>query len=527
MAASIEGAGSIQQPVFQDIPSDKGALGLKGRLSGENVVVKSDSQSALMDAAEELSMVANQFKSKKLDKRKMKSGSELSDKIMEKIKKIQTIQKTEAFKDTVNKFTDQKSLNQNQILKQARDFSGDPLEQYALLDFAQEYFAEQGDEEKANQIATAKKRIKDKNPTLITAGLNISEKVAQVIEEQGMNVDIRKVREGFAELVDESNLQAAGGHVQDYRTLTRTYNYLLGDLGASKTVSPIDKPDTEKKLQKLTSLEFEKRCQLLLEALGTELLALDKSASPERLQSIIQDMKLLKTLSGVHDLCCDTEDQMSRTYPSEQVLPSSLMGQVLKLVDQPWVTESEFENALHDLKVSGLEAKIFATRAMLDIIRSVPEEAFANDETKQNLMVSCQEHMDSLIEEEVASEIDTSGAELLSADNFVGEVTADLGLNKPPVKDTADFIIQKFLGNIAGESYQNPLDALLDVRHLASNPVELEKLLIEIPKLKDINPDFTQFADMAEQQVGDLLASVSPKVSGQQDTRQSETVRNG
>ncbi len=407
MAVSIQGAGVVQQPVSQDIPSDKGTLGLKGKLSGENVVVKSDAQSKLMDAAEELSMVANQFKSKKLDKRKMKSGSELSDKMLEKIKKIQTIQKTEAFKDTISKFGNQPSLNQNQILRQARDFSDDLLEQYALLDFAQEYFAENGDEEKANQIATAKKRIKDQNPTLITAGLNISEQVAETLEEQGLSVGIRKVREDYADFVDDKNWKTTGDHVQDHRTLVKAYHYLVDSFGTA---------------------EFEKTSQLQLDALGADMLGLEQSAPPERLQAIVQDMKLLKTLSGVHDICCDTEDQLSRTYPSEQVPSSALMGQVLTLIDQPWVTESEFERILEDMNVKGLEAKIFATRAMLDIIRSVPEEAFANDETKQNLMLSGQEYMDTLIEEEVATEIDISGADLLSASNFVGEATADLEL---------------------------------------------------------------------------------------------------
>ena len=503
MAASIEGAGSIQQPAFQNIPSDKGALGLKGKLSGENVVVKSDAQSAMMDAAEELSMVANQFKSKKLDKRKMKSGSELSDKIMEKIKKIQTIQKTEAFKDMVSKFSDQKTLTNQQLLQQAKDFSDDPLEQYALLDFAEEYFAAQGDEEKAKQIAAAKKQIKDQDPTLITAGLNISEQVAQSIEEQGLSVGIREVRENYADFVDDQNWQTTGDHVQDHRTLVKAYHYLVDNYGAA---------------------EFEKTSQLQLDALGADMLGLEQSAPPERLQAIVQDMKLLKTLSGVHDSCCDTEEQLSRTYPSENIPPSALMSQVLTLVDQPWVTESEFEKVLQDMNVQGLEAKIFSTRALVDIVRSVPEEAFANDETKQNLMVSGQEYMDTLIEEEVAAEVDNSGAGLLSDNNFLGEVTADLGLNIQPAKGTADFIIQKFLGNIPGEGYQNPLDALVDARQLASTPSELEKLLVEIPKLKDINPAYVEFADIAEKEVEKLLADFGNRQSLPNANRQSQTV---
>lgn len=77
-----------------------------------------------------------------------------------------------------------------------------------------------------------------------------------------------------------------------------------------------------------------------------------------------------------------------------------LMKQMLKLLDQQWVTEADFGRVLDAIEVSDLEAQIFAMTKIVGLVRMVPEEIFSNVETKQNMQQAAQEHLDSLVESE-------------------------------------------------------------------------------------------------------------------------------
>ena len=75
-----------------------------------------------------------------------------------------------------------------------------------------------------------------------------------------------------------------------------------------------------------------------------------------------------------------------------------LMKQMLKLLDQQWVTEADFGKMLDAIEVSELEAQIFAMTKIVDLVRMVPEEIFSNIESKQNMQQAAQEYLDSLVE---------------------------------------------------------------------------------------------------------------------------------
>lgn len=421
MTIPLDRAGGASAPSFlesnQNVAGNQGA---KGKVAGQTVQVRSDATSALLDSAEELSMVADRFKQTKLKDRKLSSGSELSDKLLERIKKIQAIQETQAFKDLVNNFSNQTNLNPNQVLKQAQEFSDDVLEQFAALDFAAEYFEEQGDQEKANQIRTAQQSIREKNPTLIQAGLNISESAAEMIEEMGFDVDVRTVRESYANLIDSAKMD----HVRDDGSLKTTYRYLVETYGAENLEGAI---------------------QGQLDLLATDLNCTTHSTSPVRLKVIIDDMKGLKIQSGVHDACCEAEERLERTFPEEKVVRLVLMEEMLDLVDQQWVTESDFEKLPLKMNLEKLEAHIFALTSIVDIVRSIPEEVFTNDETKLNMLSAATDSLDSKIEEE-EEESEAIEEAVLDAeldDSFLGEVTASLDLPSSKKVETPFFAAGK------------------------------------------------------------------------------------
>ncbi|WP_422134879.1 MULTISPECIES: TyeA family type III secretion system gatekeeper subunit [unclassified Endozoicomonas] len=419
MTIPLDRAGGASAPSFlesnQNVAGNQGA---KGKVAGQTVQVRSDATSALLDSAEELSMVADRFKQTKLKDRKLSSGSELSDKLLERIKKIQAIQETQAFKDLVNNFSNQTNLNPNQVLKQAQEFSDDVLEQFAALDFAAEYFEEQGDQEKANQIRTAQQSIREKNPTLIQAGLNISESAAEMIEEMGFDVDVRTVRESYANLIDSAKMD----HVRDDGSLKTTYRYLVETYGAENLEGAI---------------------QGQLDLLATDLNCTTHSTSPVRLKVIIDDMKGLKIQSGVHDACCEAEERLERTFPEEKVVRLVLMEEMLDLVDQQWVTESDFEKLPLKMNLEKLEAHIFALTSIVDIVRSIPEEVFTNDETKLNMLSAATDSLDSKIEEEESEAIEEADLDAKLDDSFLGEVTASLDLPSSKKVETPFFAAGK------------------------------------------------------------------------------------
>ncbi|WP_257276066.1 MULTISPECIES: TyeA family type III secretion system gatekeeper subunit [unclassified Endozoicomonas] len=419
MTIPLDRAGGASTPSFlesnQNVAGNQGA---KGKVAGQTVQVRSDATSALLDSAEELSMVADRFKQTKLKDRKLSSGSELSDKLLERIKKIQAIQETQAFKDLANHFSNQTNLNPNQVLKQAQEFSDDVLEQFAALDFAADYFEELGDQEKASQIRKAQQSIREKNPTLIQAGLNISESAAQMIEEMGFDVDVRTVRESYADLIDSAKMD----HVRDDGSLKKTYRYLVETYGAENLEGAI---------------------QGQLDLLATDLNCTTHSTSPVRLKVIIDDMKGLKIQSGVHDACCEAEERLERTFPEENVVRLVLMGEMLDLVDKQWVTESDFEKLPLKMNLEKLEAHIFALTSIVDIVRSIPEEVFTNDETKLNMLSAATDSLDNKIEEEESEAIEEAVLDTELDDSFLGELTASLDLPSSKKVETPFFAAEK------------------------------------------------------------------------------------
>ncbi|MGI9283350.1 MAG: TyeA family type III secretion system gatekeeper subunit [Endozoicomonas sp.] len=547
MTIPLDRAGGASAPSYlesnQNITGNQGA---KGKVAGESVFVKTDATSALLDNAEEMTQIAKLFDNKNLKDRKLSTGSELTDKLLERIKKVQAIQETQSFKDLVNHFNSQPNLNLNQVLKQAQEFSDDVLEQFAALDFAAEYFEALGDEEKANQLRTAQQRIREKNPTLIQAGLNISESAAQMIEEMGFDVDVRTVRESYAGLIDSMGKM---DHVRDDGSLKKTYRYLAETYGAENLESAI---------------------QGQLDLLATDLNCVTHSTSPVRLKVIIDDMKGLKIQSGVHDACCEAEERLERTFPEENVVRLVLMEEMLDLVDQQWVTESDFEQLPLKMNLERLEPQIFALTSVVDIVRSIPEEVFTNDETKLNMLSAATDSLDNKIEEEESEAIEEAAMDAELGDSFLGEITDSLDLpstkkietpfmasekedkslepslskttaSKPQVEPkssevlpkaspragSADYIIAKFMGELPNDTYDDPLNVFDDVRALSGNKPELEKLLGEIPKLKSIDPRLTEFAEKAEEFIKPLLAPADGVQGVSGDSGQGVTVKGG
>lgn len=159
MIGAAGGVHSSQNIDPSKLGSSQPIQGQIGSRGAEGVLITKSASSAAADAAEEMSMVANQFK-KNLDKRKLISGSGLSVTILERIQKIRTIQGAQAVKDLLNKFQSQENLTDQQIRERLESFSDDPVDQYVALDIVAEYFEELGDKDKADQLRSLRDGIK-------------------------------------------------------------------------------------------------------------------------------------------------------------------------------------------------------------------------------------------------------------------------------------------------------------------------------------------------------------------------------
>ena len=368
----------------------KSPQGLQGKLQGEGLVATSNTASKFADAAEEMSFIAGQFKNKTSDKRKFKTGTGLSASILERIKKIQTIQGVQGVKDLLNNFQTQQNLTNQQIREKLEEFSDDPVDQFAALDIAADYFEQLGDKQKADQLRGVRDDIRAEHKSLITAASNISEDAAEFSHLGG----VREIREAY-----DGNVQS---YVRDDQSLEKLHHFLTENYGTD---------------------DVEEAILMQLKLLSSEMASMTPSAPPEHLDAIVKDLSKLKQLVAINDSCLETEEQLVRTYPETELNENVLMGQLLNLVQQQWVTEADFEKIPDAMNVQQLDAQIFTLTKVVTMVRMIPEDVFTNDDTKLAIIAAATEGLDSKIEQEAEEDMAISQQD---SESIIGEIAVDL-----------------------------------------------------------------------------------------------------
>ena len=403
----------------------KSPQGQPGKLQGEGLVAISDSTSKFADAAEEMSFIAGQFKNKTSDKRKFKTGSGLTGFILDRIKKIQTIQGVQGVKDLLNNFQAQKNLSNQQVREELKKFSDDPVDQFTALDIAAGYFKQLGDKQKEDLIRGVQDDIRAENKSLIQAAPNISQDAAE-FPHLG---EVRKIREDY-----DSNVQS---YVRDDQSLEKLHHFLTDNYGTN---------------------DVEEAILMQLKLLSSEMASMEPSAPPEHLDAIVKDLSKLKQLVAIHDSCVETEEQLTRTYPETELNENVLMGQLLNLVQQQWVTEADFEKIPDAMNVQQLDAQIFALTKVVAMVRMIPEEVFVNDDTKEAIISAAKEGLDSKIEQEAEEDAAISQQD---SGSMVGEAEVDLSFVKrmhdnsdeqPPAKKPRMAVSQQDSGSMIGKT---------------------------------------------------------------------------
>ncbi len=399
----VGGFQQLTQPGLDRVKGDSAQSGLAGKAAnGETLVAKASVPSPLAqaaDIAEEITQVRSQFKDD-LKERKVSKGDDLSRKILDRVKKIQTIQNAQEIKDFLQKLKADPNLTRQQLQEKLKDFSDDVLHQFMALELAAEFFEDLGDTEKAELLRGVTGEFFNNNQTAIKAGINVSEAASEISEETGFS-DIRGLREGYSDYLEHASHYL--DNVQDHKSWHAAYNAMVDVHGPEN---------------------FEKAVNIQLKLLATDLGCLDPSTPPERLRAIINDLSELKQMVGLHDGCIETEEQIERMFPEVKLEEQLLMKKMLDLLQQQWVTEADFDKLPDHLNVSEIEAQIFTLTKIVGLVRMLPEEIFPTIEAKMNMQEAASGSLDGVIEVEAGEEIEGSDSD--SGYGILGDISASL-----------------------------------------------------------------------------------------------------
>ena len=82
----------------------------------------------------------------------------------------------------------------------------------------------------------------------------------------------------------------------------------------------------------------------------------------------------------------------------------ALSEQFFRFAEQQWVTEVEVNRIMDELQISNLQMQIVFLNQLMEMIREIPEELFAEKEQKTTLLNVVQEVLDEKIEIEEEGE---------------------------------------------------------------------------------------------------------------------------
>ncbi len=159
------------------------------------------------------------------------------------------------------------------------------------------------------------------------------------------------------------------------------------------------------------------------------LLTMIQERDPKSVSVEEQERKKRKKQKRKQDahLLAKANEKKSMAAQPQLIKRGLLLRQLLKLVEQQWVTEADFDQLPGQLGLETLPGKIFLMTKVGQLIRLMPEDMFTNEDTRQNMLVAAQDSLDTWIEEEADGDIEGL-ADVEQSFGIVGEVTESLGL---------------------------------------------------------------------------------------------------
>ncbi len=364
-----------------------------------------DSTFSLTDIAEEITdVLAETVEEKRLDEHHLEEYKEPEIPDIVTITAMLGEMKDEAAANDLSALAKrliQAAHNRNSLLLEMRKWSTDPSKQYLAL-----AYAIQSD----NKMD---KRIRE----------TLRDRLAEIVAQDGPSI-----RAGINTVAQASAFGNDKSAVDLFRSTYR--DAVLGETTLSATLSLL--------IQRFGE-ELENGINLLRQALGADLAALQPSCQPERLHAILEDLYQLSVAITVLQRCRLIVDRMERNHPATKLQTLVLMHDIIKWTSESWVVQyhavqlmekyqldhaeylnqskqheaqeerhQQEQNDDHDEisedEVPIQDMQINFLNGLMDILRSLPIKIFITPEHRLQAMAAVQQVMDDMLLPEKISE---------------------------------------------------------------------------------------------------------------------------
>jgi hypothetical protein len=243
--------------------------------------------------------------------------------------------------------------------------SGDPSHQFAMLDILDSALAE-GEEDSGRLVDTVRSQLMKEKGGEIRAGINLASEVnARSTTPEEMS--------GLRDLYRSEIL--------GFKSPQDCFRSLLASRGAGGLDGAIE---------------------FLFKGCGVDLTSAMPSRDPVELRRIMQDLQCVQVLKTVLGMMDQLGSRMTKEFGVKMLLGSEAMtSKIVDFTEKPFVTGSQVGSFVAECAVMRLLAEMDFTRELMNVFRKLSPRLFASEEDREKLVDSTQEHLDSLIAEEI------------------------------------------------------------------------------------------------------------------------------
>ena len=347
-----------------------------GRLAGATVVVQADAAADLLDSMEELSMQFEEKSSKKLSERRLGEMRSHSSAYADAIEKWMKTMPDMPGKDETDRLLrqlrqmafDNRGADASTLKGMLAKLSGDPSHQFAMLDILDSALTS-GEEELGKLLNQVRSELLNEKGGEIRAGINLASEV-----------NARSTTP--EEMSDLRNLYRS--EVLGFKSPQDCFRSLLASRGAGGLDGAIE---------------------FLFKGCGVDLTSAMPSRDPVELRRIMQDLQCVQVLKTVLGMMDQLGVRMTKEFGVKMLLGTEAMtSKIVDFIEKPFVTGSQVGSFVTECAVMKLLAQMDFTRELMNVFRKLSPRLFSSEEDREKLVNSTQEHLDSLIAEEIDSD---------------------------------------------------------------------------------------------------------------------------
>ena len=361
-------------PGILDAPAAKAPE--TGRLGGATVVVQADAAADLLDSMEELSMQFEEKSSKKLSERRLGEMRSHSSAYADAIEKWMKTMPDMPGKDETDRLlrqlrqmaSDNRGADASTLKGMLAKLSGDPSHQFAMLDILDSALTS-GEEELGKLLNQVRSELLNEKGGEIRAGINLASEV-----------NARSTTS--EEMSDLRNLYRS--EILGFKSPQDCFRSLLASRGAGGLDGAIE---------------------FLFKGCGVDLGSAAPSRDPVELRRIMQDLQCVQVLKTVLGMMDQLGVRMTKEFGVKMLLGTEAMtSKIVDFTEKPFVTGSQVGSFVAECAVMKLLAQMDFTRELMNVFRKLSPRLFSSEEDREKLVNSTQEHLDSLIAEEIDSD---------------------------------------------------------------------------------------------------------------------------